>query len=150
MSNQIEPKLVKDKRIHILDAVYTDKGGRVLQCGASVLCFNDKQRHFIAEIYGTIFRDYSYDSYGKIFFDDADAANEAIKRIPTTRSTIYVIDGNNISQKVVIAIKNKKVDCDQDIVLLLSDDTAVSIKEIGKTVFTAKQAAESKLSNKES
>ena len=95
-------------------------------------------------LYGKTYQIYSFEDYGRLFFDTPEEAAKAANSIPKPGAIVVQITKKKVYKKVVIAIYGRYTDGVYDLVICLNRGKAVSTKELGKTLFLNELDAKNK------
>lgn len=122
--------------VYVVDHWGTDIGQMAFSARAEIIRVDESKKIFLAVLYGDTYEEYSFKDYGRLIFDTKDEADEAANKFPSPHSVIYQKDGKNVSKKTVVGISGHSVNHITDLFIQFDDETEVSSKELGVSIFT--------------
>lgn len=135
MSKTREREFKVEQKVYLVDCWGTGIGPQAFKTEAMIVYVNPEDKTFAAVLYGDTYQTYSFEDYGRLIFDTAEAAKEAADKLPKPKSVIYQIIGRRVYKKVVQGITAQCIDGVYDLMIHLSKGKDVSTKEIGISLF---------------
>ena len=127
---------MKGKRVYVIDYWGTSNGTQAFEAEAEIVDVDEKRDTFSAVLYGDTYQTYSFKDFDRLVFDTKERAAAAASRLPKPQTTMYqVIGGGNICKRIVNGIKGEYTDGGYDLLVCIEGGEAVSIKEIGRSLF---------------
>lgn len=127
--------------VYVVDHWGTDIGQMAFSARAEIIRVDESKKIFLAVLYGDTYEEYSFKDYGRLIFDTKNEADEAASKFPRPLSVVYQKDDKNVSKKTVIGIIGRYVDRILDLFIKFDDETEVSSKELGVSIFTKESDA---------
>lgn len=135
MSNECKRDFKVNQTVYLVDYWETINGPQAFEEQAKILQVDEKNKTFLAVLYGDTYQRYSFEDYGRLVFDTAEKATEAANQLPKPEAVVYQKIGKRVYKKTVLGIKGHDVDGVYDLFICLDKGNNISTKEIGISIF---------------
>lgn len=136
MADALKRSFQVNDYIYVVDYWGAENGTQAFETRAEILKVDEKAETFIAVLYGDTYQRYSFQDYGRLFFDTSEEATEAANNLPKPKSIAYQVIGKRVYKKTVIGIGGRLRDKGiYDLVICLDKGKDVSTKEVGCSLF---------------
>lgn len=144
MKDVLKRKLKKGNLIYVVDYREINESEEAYVTRAYIFEVDEESETLGVVLYGKTYQIYSFEDYGRLFFDTPEEAAKAANSIPKPGAIVVQITKKKVYKKVVIAIYGRYTDGVYDLVICLNRGKAVSTKELGKTLFLNELDAKNK------
>lgn len=144
MKETINRIFTKGEYVYIVDYWCTEDGPQACETKAKILKVDKKAQTFTALLYGDTYQIYSFNDYGRLFFDTLDETTIATNNLPKPNTIVYQVIRNKVYKKLVKGIGGKHINGVFDLIIHFAKGKDVSSKEIGNSIFLCEPEAQMK------
>ena len=135
-------KFVRGQTLYVLDYIGADNTKKPIVVHGTVLHFDNKLNCVTVALYNDVCETYSQNDFGRLLFKTREEAVKALNLLPKAYSYVYHVIKKKVYKKLVLGIVGHYTqELVYDLFIVVHRGTAISIKEMGKTIFFTKGEA---------
>ena len=133
-----------NREFKVDDVVYiVDYGNnQAIATKGQILSVDEEKKTFTALLYGDTHQRYKFEDYGRLFFDESEEAEKAIRKLPKPGTAVYQVNGKKVYKKTAIGIGGAQhIDGTFELMVYLDRGNEVPFKRMGSTLFLNQEDA---------